>query len=491
MSRHLRLEEPGCEIARSATAVLIGGDPAVQRLLSELLEEMGCEVLHCATGEEGLRRVRELRPALVLMDVLLPDWDWFDVLERVRKVREDSSIIVLSVDGQASTIVKAMRQGATDVLTEPFSREEARRAIERGIEAVNYRIVLEAERLQAQIAQQHLQGGEPESDRIFRNSAKIKAIKDVVDQVADTDVTVLIWGESGVGKGLIARAVHDRSSRRALPFVKINCAALPAELLESELFGYERGAFTGAYRGKPGKFELANKGTIFLDEIGEMPLALQAKLLQVLQDREFSRLGSREDIRVDVRVVASTNKNLAKAVAEKTFRDDLYYRLNIVNILVPPLRERREEIPILAEYFWRKYSAQYDRFKQGISAETLRLFLGHPWPGNVRELENMVKRIVIMNSDDGVCSELLAAGNGNQPPGEPGRVVEGRREGLKAVTRQIVQETERTIIKQTLEDTRWNRVEAARRLKISYKALLNKVHAYGLARVDSEDSSGG
>jgi two-component system response regulator AtoC len=475
--------------------VLIESDPAIQRLFGELLEELGCAIVSCATGEEGLRKVRELRPELVLIDVGLPDQDGLRVLERIRAAGEDLSIIMLSTNGRASTIVKAMKRGANDFLIKPFSREEARRAIEGGIEEVNYRSALETERLRTQLDQLKLQGDQAERDRIFRHSAKMRAIRGVIDQVADTDVTVLIWGESGVGKDLIARAIHTRSFRRDMPFVKVNCAALPLELLESELFGYERGAFTGAYRGKPGKFELANKGTIFLDEIGEMPLPLQAKLLQVLQDRQFSRLGSRGDIRVDVRVVASTNKNLAKAMEEKTFREDLYYRLNIVNIFVPPLRERREEVPIIVDYLWRKYSGQYNRHTQGISAETLRLFLDYYWPGNVRELENMVKRIVILKSEELVKGELAAVMNengasGDRPGGgEPKNLEGGGREGLKEVTKQLVQEAERAMIKKTLESTRWNRVEAARRLKISYKALLNKIQAYGLTKRDAEDSS--
>jgi len=216
-----------------------------------------------------------------------------------------------------------------------------------------------------------------EYDGVFENSPRMKAIKEMIDQVADTDATVLVWGESGVGKELVARAIHDCSPRRERTFVKVNCAALPLELLESELFGYERGAFTGAHKRKPGKFELADGGTIFLDEIGEMPLPLQAKLLHVLQDREFARLGSGRDIKVDVRVVASTNKDLERAVAQGGFREDLYYRLNVVNILVPPLRDRPEEIPILAEHFCQKYTRQYNRQRVLLSRDILERFLAH------------------------------------------------------------------------------------------------------------------
>jgi two-component system response regulator AtoC len=332
----------------------------------------------------------------------------------------------------------------------------------------------------------------------------------MIDQVADTDATVLVWGESGVGKELVARAIHDCSPRRERTFVKVNCAALPLELLESELFGYERGAFTGAHKRKLGKFELADGGTIFLDEIGEMPLPLQAKLLHVLQDREFARLGSGRDIKVDVRVVASTNKDLERAVAQGGFREDLYYRLNVVNILVPPLRDRPEEIPILAEHFWQKYSRQYNRALVPLSRDMLERFQIHPWPGNVRELENLVKRIVVLESEEFVAHELSGRETSNNgyasapaiarngaatekavtaaPEAKPEaaaaplkRPVEAWNGlGLKDVARRAAREAEHGVIKQVLEEVRWNRMEAARRLKISYKALLYKIQECGL-----------
>jgi two-component system response regulator AtoC len=285
----------------------------------------------------------------------------------------------------------------------------------------------------------------------------------------------------------------------------VNCAALPLDLLESELFGYERGAFTGAHRRKPGKFELADGGTIFLDEIGEMPLPLQSKLLHVLQDREFARLGSGRDIRVDVRVIASTNKDLERAVGQGGFREDLYYRLNVVNIHVPPLRERREEIPILAEHFLQKYSRQYNRAEARLSRELLERFQAYTWPGNVRELENLIKRIVVLESEEFVAHEMPGHDAGQAPvsgarrngagvprgaaPAKdagPGSNGAGRRAGwvagmgLKEVAKRAARDAERGVIKEVLEEVRWNRVEAARRLKISYKALLYKIQECGL-----------
>jgi transcriptional regulator with GAF, ATPase, and Fis domain len=362
------------------------------------------------------------------------------------------------------------------------------------------------ERLREQVLQGQLERRHSEYDRVFENSPRMKTIKGMIDQVADTDATVLVLGESGVGKELVARAIHDGSLRRERTFVKVNCAALPLTLLESELFGHERGAFTGAHKRNAGKFELSDGGTIFLDEIGEMPMPLQAKLLHVLQAGEFARLGGGHDIKVDVRVVASTNKNLEQAVAQGGFREDLYYRLNVVSILVPPLRERPEEIPILVEHLWQKYTRQYNREGGGLSPDILAQFQAHSWPGNVRELENFVKRIIVLGSETNVSQELtvresrLESATGNAcreaAPEQPAptarelmRAEEAPRRpraawapgvGLKDFSRLVVHEAERWVIKQVLEEVRWNRTEAARRLKISYKALLYKIRMYEL-----------
>jgi two-component system response regulator AtoC len=335
----------------------------------------------------------------------------------------------------------------------------------------------------------------------FMNSVRMRAVKDTIDRVAGTDATVLVLGESGVGKELVTRAIHDKSPRCGRPFVKVNCAALPLELLESELFGYERGAFTGAHRQKPGKFELANTGTIFLDEIGEMPMPVQAKLLQVLQDREFCRLGSESDIRVDVRVIAATNKDLARLVQHGNFREDLYYRLNVLNIHVPPLRERREEIPVLVGHLLDVYSREYGRPRQEVSAETMRRFMDYHWRGNVRELENIVKRIVALGNETQVVQELTgslagapapppdaaaipapaAAGRANGAPPPAGARRWDETLGLREIARRAAREAEEVALKEVLDRVRWHRIEAARRLKVSYKTLLRKMQECGLA----------
>lgn len=321
--------------------------------------------------------------------------------------------------------------------------------------------------------------GSADHDQPFRNSSLMLGVLKMVKQIAATDLTVLVWGESGVGKEVVARSLHQRSPRRDRPFIKVNCAALPTELLESELFGYERGAFTGAHSQKPGKFELANHGTIFLDEIAEMPLSLQSKLLQVLQDGQFSRLGSRQDIRVDVRVIAATNKNLAHMAERGTFREDLYYRLNVLNIFVPPLRERREEIPVLAQEFLTRYALQYARPRPVLSPETMTRFLSYDWPGNVRQLENIVKRVVVLASEDWVDRELSADGferrRAARVASPPPAWDPAGETSLKDVVRRACRDAERVVLKDVLERVHWHRLEAARRLRISYKTLLRKI----------------
>jgi two-component system response regulator AtoC len=311
------------------------------------------------------------------------------------------------------------------------------------------------------------------------------AVRDLTAKVAATNAAVLLTGESGVGKEVVARAIHQASPRAARQFLKVNCAALPEELLESELFGHERGAFTGAHREKPGKFELAEKGTLMLDEIGEVPFRLQAKLLHVLQDGEFARVGGERVLETDVRVLAATNRNLEAEIRAGRFREDLYYRLNVIQIRVPPLRERRDEIPALVDYFLKTANAQYGRAVD-IPPSTLRLLVDHPWPGNIRELENIVKRIVVLGRADRILQELGAAANrpvatatAASAPAIPAGTATGVL-GLKAIARQAARDAERMVIAEMLERVHWNKAKAARHLQISYKALLYKIVDCGL-----------
>lgn len=310
-------------------------------------------------------------------------------------------------------------------------------------------------------------------------SEGMKRLETMANQIADTDATVLIQGESGVGKGVLASYLHFHSKRKELPFLKVNCAALPGELLESELFGYERGAFTGANGSKPGKFECVKDGTILLDEIGELSMPMQAKLLHVLEDKRYCRLGAQQDIHVQARVLVATNRDLESTVEKGLFRKDLFYRLQVVHLAIPPLRERRQEIPVLVDYFLEKYARQFERPKFSLSSDDLCLLVNYSWPGNVRQLENLVKRLVLFQDRRPLVEELKSGeGFSEERPMaglEPG--------GLREATRRICRETERNMILRTLERTHWNRTTTAKILKVSYKTLLNKMHEYGIREV--------
>jgi two-component system response regulator AtoC len=419
---------------------------------------------------------------------------------------------MLSGREHASTIVEAVRLGAADYVVKPDDPEGLGEialdsAIKNAIE--KNRLVSEITELRRQLSD--------DQDRAFLfwgDSPEMKSIATVIDQVSDSDVTVLIRGESGVGKELVARAIHQRSPRKDRPFVKVNCAALPAELLESELFGHEKGAFTGAATTRIGKFEQADTGTIFLDEIGEMKAALQAKLLHVLQDGQFTKLGSNKPINVDVRVVAATNRDLEAMMIRSEFREDLYYRLKVIEVTVPPLRERRSEITHLSGFFMDRYARRYNRQARQISEELQQLFQTYEWPGNIRELENMIKRIVILQDEQLVIREMTraarpvaayaAAGAGvaavrtpvveeleeveaepvedDEPqPEEPVAMAPvGSR--LADVAKAAAMKAERAIIEDTLRQVHWNRRRAAEQLGVSYKTLLNKIRECGISR---------
>src|SRR2546428_1610761 len=326
----------------------------------------------------------------------------------------------------------------------------------------------------------------------LRNRRKMQPIRDRIWKVATTNTPVLLRGESGTGKEVIARALHKASPRAGKQFLKVNCAALPGELLESELFGHEKGAFTGAYRQKPGKFEAAHQGTLIVDEIGEMPLRLQAKLLKVLQGGESARVGGEKIIDTDVRLIAATNRDLEASMCAHQFREDLYYRLNVIEIRIPPLRERREEVPGLVDFFLKKFNAQYGRSVE-IPSETLRVFVDYHWPGNIRELENAVKRVVVLGTSRPVHTEIV--GNINRGPrvSTPGAptlattvVSPDAPISLKEIARQAAREAERVAIKEVLDRVHWNRAKAARLLQISYKSLLYKIEQCGLAVQETE-----
>src|SRR6266550_6815217 len=386
-------------MSQKSQVMVVDDDLAMCGFLRTFLGARSYNALTVTNADEAVRRFHSERPAAVLLDVVMPgSMDGLAALAAFKKIDKDVPIIVISGQGRTSVVVQAMRLGATDFLCKPFEETELGMVLEKALK--QHQLSQEVATLRAQLKEQS------RYTMLFGHSRQMTEVRDLIERVSDTDVTVLIRGESGVGKELVARALHEQSLRKDRQFVKVNCAALPTELLESELFGFEKGAFTGAIQHKPGKFEFANHGTIFLDEIGDMSFPLQAKLLQVLQDGEFARLGGKHDVKVDVRVIAATNRDLDEMVTLGQFREDLFFRLNVVCINLPPLRERRDEIPILADYLMKKYSVQYNKPYSELSQETMGLFMDYDWPGNIRELENLIKRAVVLSSEAPIRKEI-------------------------------------------------------------------------------------
>ncbi len=435
------------------------------RLLEEILVSRGRPVEVATGGARALALLSGGTPfGSAIMDLRMPDIDGLTVLRRYRGGGGRVPVIMLSGAAEANQVVLAMRAGATDYLTKPIVVSDLVAALER-VSGHG------AARLPAAT------GTPSETAGWVGESEAMRKTWEIVERVADADVPVLVQGESGVGKEVVARELHRRSRRRERPFVKINCAALPGELLESELFGHERGAFTGATAEKPGKFELADGGTLFLDEIGEMDVRLQAKLLAALQDQEFFRVGGKKSVRVNVRVVVATNRDLQAAIRQGVFREDLYYRLDVVNVKVAALRERREDIRPLVEHFIAKYAPQAAADPSRIvGARLLQRFLEHSWPGNVRELENIVRRLAVLGDEQAVLAELAA-----HAPALPGAPVLTAEPGLKDIGRRAALLAEREAIVEALRRTGWNKRKAAVRLQISYKALLYKIKESGIA----------
>jgi two-component system response regulator AtoC len=483
--------------------MVVDDDPSMCHFLETFLAIRGYASITIGTAEDAVRRFQAERPAAVLLDIVMPGpIDGLEALAAFKKIDRDVPVIILSGQGRTVTVVRAMKLGAADYVSKPFDEMDLEAPLENALR--QHQLTLQLATIREQLESRS------KSAVFLGRSERMCEVQELIDRVADTDVTVLIRGESGTGKEIVARALYSSSPRRDKPFVKVNCAALPADLLESELFGFERGAFTGAVQQKPGKFEFANHGTMFLDEIGDLSFPLQAKLLQVLQDGEFARLGGKQDIHVDVRIVAATNADLEQAVADGRFREDLFFRLNVVSIKMPPLRERRDEIPLLSDHFLKKYSVQYNKPYAELSDEALRLMTEYDWPGNVRELENLIKRTVVLGSEASIKKDLAhgatKATARPRRPGEPrSAAIESRgtpetpapvataapapletaadddgNYSLKDVSRTAARAAERTLIFKILQQTRWNRKETAEILGISYKALLYKIKDGGL-----------
>ena len=452
-------------------ALIVDDAEGMRAYLASLFELRGFDVDTCDNGGRALTLLESgADPDIVLLDVMMSGMDGLTALARIRESWPELPVLMVSVVGKATTIVESMQLGAADYLTKPFEEAELDTALNRlGLHSAQ------------QAARTNLRGTPVASGQTIWVSRAMREIRSLLEQIGETDVTVLIQGESGVGKEVVSREVHAVSNRSKEAFVKVNCAALPTDLLESELFGYEKGAFTGAAGRKHGKFEQAHRGTIFLDEIGEMSPLLQAKLLQVLQDSEFTRLGGNREVRVDVRVVCATNRSLQKMVADGDFREDLFFRLNVVAIDIPPLSERREEIPLLVETFLTRYSALYDRPDRGLSQRLIEAMSQYDFPGNVRELENMIKRVVVLENEDSVLADLRRPQSDRSARrAELDALLSEMEETagelpLREVGRRFALEIEREAIEHILNLTGWNRKQAAARLGISYKTLLQKI----------------
>jgi two-component system response regulator AtoC len=467
-------------MAQRLTLLLVDDDDSTRDYVSVLLTARGYEVVGAASAAAALERLRSgFAPALILVDLVMPGMDGLAFLDEARKLQTPAPVIVLSAVDRIRTVVEAMNRGAADYVTKPFEEPQLELAIQNALE--KQRLREEVSLLRKRLAQ-----AEPGADPLGGSPA-MQRIREIARQVADTDAPVLLLGETGVGKEVLARFIHEQSARAPKTFLKVNCAALPHDLLESELFGHERGAFSGALQAKPGKFELAHGGSILLDEISEMGPALQAKLLHVLQDGEFSRLGGRHPIKADARVFAASNRDLDKAVAAGHFREDVYFRLNVVRLELPPLRQRREDIPLLSETFLRRYLERYRSSVDALPPRLLEAFLAHSWPGNVRELENAVRRYVILPDVELALAELRReAAPPETPPAPPRRAAAGEL-SLKKIGAAAAESAERDLVQRVLLETRWNRREAARRLKISYKALRNRLKKWSLDDRDEAD----
>ncbi|HXX80656.1 MAG TPA: sigma-54 dependent transcriptional regulator [Thermodesulfovibrionales bacterium] len=451
------------------TILIVEDKDSMAKMLQETMETVGYHPLIARDGTEGIRKIRENKIDLVLSDLKLPKKDGMDVLRAAKEENPMLPVIMMTAFGTVDVAVKAIKEGAFDFITKPFDTDHLLHLIRKAMET--QRLVTENILLRDEISSMR---GMP---TIIGKSGKILEAEKKIQKVASTKATAFILGESGTGKELFARAIHCLSPRKDFPFVPINCAAIPKELLESELFGYEKGAFTGAEARKLGKFELAHKGTIFLDEIAEMDLSLQSKILRVIQESEIERLGGLKPIQVDVRIIAATNKEIDIAVAEGRFREDLYYRLNVFPIRIPPLRERVEDIPLLVDFFIKKYCAEMKSGTKKVSEEVFTILRASPWKGNVRELENTIERAVILCDGLTITPEHISL---NPVPANSSPDIlpmNGTLEDTRKVALRLA-ESER--IKKALQETKGNKSRAAELLDVSYKTLLTKIKEYGI-----------
>jgi DNA-binding NtrC family response regulator len=448
--------------------LVVDDEHLIRWSLEQNLKKQGYEIITAGTGEDALRLAREQQPDLVLLDIQLPGISGIEVLEKIKDFDEEIIVVMLTAHGGLETAVNAMRLGAYDYVSKPFNLDELSIIIKKALE--NCDLKREVTRLRTETKKS--------APNIIGQSRQTLYLMEVLDKVAKSEAsTVLVQGESGTGKELVAKWIHYSSNRAEKPFIAINCAAVPATLLESELFGHEKGAFTDAKATKKGLFELADGGTVFLDEIGDMEMGMQAKLLRFLEDRSFRRIGGGRVYTVDVRIISATNKDLQKSIEEKTFRNDLYYRLQVIPIFLTPLRERKEDIIALATHFVDMYNKDFNKKVQGVAGLAERMMLEYSWPGNVRELKNVIERAIILGNDDTLMLEHLpleiAASSPAQVAGTPTSVFCLPPEGID------IEEVEKELIRQALEITDWNQSKAAKKLNLGIDAFRYRMKKFG------------
>lgn len=450
------------------TILVVDDEESVRKLLTAVLKKEGYTVETAEDGRQAVEKAQAIKPALVIMDIRMPQMDGLAAFKAIREENKEVLVVLMTAFAAVETAVEAVKLGAYDYIIKPFNIDEVKLLIKRAMQVQT--LTEEVKVLREELHSNY------RLDKLLTNSPKMQELYRIIGKVASTNATVLITGESGTGKELIANTIHYNSSRSHGPFIKINCGALPESLLESELFGHEKGSFTGAAARKLGRFELANKGTILLDEIGEVSPALQVKLLRVLQEREFERVGGTEPVKTDIRIIAATNRNLEEMVVKGTFREDLYYRLNVVFIHVPPLRERREDIHLLADYFLHKYAQENNKTMSLFDLETCSLLADYHWPGNVRELANVVERAVIMSTGCVIFPEDLPAALSRHQI----LAMEASSDYAGQPLKEIIKQVERNVIKQALANNNGNKVKTAKDLGMSRRSLLYKIEEYEL-----------
>ena len=458
-----------------AKILIIDDDPIILEVISEILGTNGYETVTAPSGESGIKELENDYYDLVLTDLVMPDVDGLEILNQTVNRSPKTMCIVLTGYGTINSSVEAMKRGAFDYVTKPVAPKELLVVIEK---ALKFRDLEEENvRLKREVRQKY------QYSNLIGTSEPMRGIYELIDKVADTDSTVLISGASGTGKELIARAIHYNSSRSGKPLVVINCGAIPEELLESELFGHEKGAFTGAYKTRIGRFEMANGGSVFLDEIGEMSPALQVKLLRVLQEHKFDRIGGTKTIHVDVRIIAATNKNLTIAINKGTFREDLYYRLNVIPAKVPPLKHRKSDIPLLIDFFMKRFQKGNERKIEGFHPEVMDSLIHYDWPGNVRELENVIKRFTILCDGPMVTVDDLPEHIQEQTRAPQLIKKDVLEEGL--TLHKAVEDYEKRLILDALEKSNWVKTKAAKLLNINRTTLVEKIKKQNLSGIAS------